>query len=131
MISGFATRDKIGLHKNPENLDGFGKDVRGAIDYKGNLYVVDNWHMLHDQLYKYLIGVLSGYENNPKSMWYTYMPAGIKMLMVIRDENSNTFRVADSYHEPQKNRDIELFNEQVEEFYKLVRIKNPQFKFIL
>lgn len=132
MIPGFATRDKIGLHKNPLDLDKFDADIRGAIDYKGNLYVVDNWHMLHDQLYKYLIGVLSGYENNPKSMWYTYMPAGIKMLMIIRDGSTNTFRVADSYNTPDKlPKDMTLFNEQVEEFYKLTRLKNPQYKFIL
>lgn len=126
----YDQRTKIGVYKNPVNLDMFPPDVRGAIDNKGNIYIVNKTHgVIHASLYTELVKFLPEVAATQTNRWWKLMPQDVNILMIIRSDFSNTFYLADSYDEILLYDDD--FTAQAQEFMKLAKQVNPQYTFLL
>ena len=87
------TKDKVGLYKNPRNLNGFSDDCRGVLLANGEFYVAQNLNALHYNIIELLVekGILPQgsiqYEDKPPT----------NFVAVQRFDNSRTFTQSSAY----------------------------------
>lgn len=111
-------RGKNYIIKNPTSLENIDSTARGIIDEEGNLYVIYDSYLTHNEILDTLdkLDLVQTIEG-----WWRIPPT--KFVSVQRVYNENAFHIGESYLT------VKAYKKLFSPFFEKAKQKNPQFKF--
>ena len=90
------TKKSVGIYKNPNNLNGFRKSVRGVLTSDGNLYLSESPTITHDEILDILQkkGIISYASKYDYSKNYPE-----EFVAVVRAIDMDQFGISSAYNE--------------------------------